>query len=129
MKPLLFCLLCLPTLGFAQDIDCEQAQTQSEMTSCAGQEYEQADAALNIAYRAVMEEVKQLDADLPKADRGAAEALLRAQRAWVTVRDETCTARGYIYHGGSAEQMLVLSCQAGMTRARTDELLMLTRLD
>lgn len=129
MKRIALCLGLFAAPASAQTLNCELAETQTQMTQCAQMEWKAADAALNRAYTGVIEEMRRIDADLPKADRGAEAALRRSQRAWITVRDETCLARGYLLRGGSAEPMLVASCQAGMTLARTDEILMLTRLD
>ena len=106
----------------AQDVDCANAQAQMEMNFCARQEWQVADADLNDAYKSAMALMKTIDADLPKAERGAEDSLRAAQRAWVTFRDAACTAEGYPMHGGSAEPMVVNGCLAQLTRQRAKSL-------
>ena len=132
MKLMLLWIFPIAGFGFqaaAQTDACNTAQTQAEFNICAAQDWEDADAALNIAYRFAVDEMKRIDADLPASQRGAEAALRRSQRAWITVRDDTCAARGYLMHGGSAEPMLVFGCRAEMSRARTAELATLAQLD
>lgn len=118
-------LLLAPAAG-AQEVDCENAMAQVEMTFCARQEYEAADAALNAAYKQARAAMKAIDANLPEDERGAETSLLDAQRAWITYRDAACTAEGYLMHGGTAEPLLVYGCLATLTRGRTQDLLYLT---
>ncbi len=106
----------------AQDVDCQNAQAQMEMTYCAEQDWLAADAALNTAYKAARAAMQSVDAELPKAERGAEENLRTAQRAWVTFRDAACAAEGYPMHGGTAEPMVIYGCRARLTEARTEDL-------
>ena len=119
-------LLCLaPLPGFAQDapdVDCANAMTQMEMPFCAEQDWIAADAALNDAWAPAMARMRELDEDQPEDLKGAAEALRAAQRAWVGYRDLACTAEGYQERGGSMEPMVIYSCRARLTEARTEEL-------
>lgn len=117
----LLMLLALP--AGAQDVDCENAMAQQEMNLCAAQDYEEADAALNDAYRQARAAMKGLDANLSAGDRGAEAALLAAQRAWLPYRDAACASAGWLMHGGSAEPLVVYGCLASLTRQRTEELL------
>ena len=117
------CVMAAPVA--AQTGFCDNAMTQFQINECTAQEMEAADAALNIAYKAAMVTMKEVDTYVPRAERGAAAALLRAQRAWITVRDETCTAQGYAMYGGSARQSLINGCLTMMTQSRTEELLRL----
>lgn len=114
------CFLGAPAV--AQAGYCDNAQTQYEINDCVAQELDAADDALNEAYGAAMAAMKEIDTWVPKSDRGAAAALLRGQRAWITVRDETCTAQGYAMYGGSARQTEVNGCKTMMTESRTQEL-------
>ncbi|MBC7476566.1 MAG: DUF1311 domain-containing protein [Pseudorhodobacter sp.] len=107
---------------WAQDVDCANTETQMEMTYCAEQDWNDADADLNDAYKDAMAALKQVDADLPKADRHAAEYLRQAQRDWISYRDNACAAEGYSMHGGSAEPMVIYGCRARLTRERTEGL-------
>lgn len=106
----------------AQDIDCNSAVTQLDMTLCAKKDWEAADAELNAAYKSAMAAMKQTDKDLPEDLKGAAETLRIAQRAWIPYRDSACDSYGFLARGGSMESMLVLGCRADLTRKRTSEL-------
>lgn len=102
----------------AQEVDCQNAMAQAELTFCAEQDWQRADRDLNDAYKAAMAQMKSIDVNLPKDQQGAAGHLKAAQRAWVTFRDEACAAEGYQMHGGSAEPMVIYSCRASLTRER-----------
>ncbi len=125
-----FCLLALllaPSLAvstpaMAQEVDCEAAQTQNDLNWCAKQEWLMADADLNEAYAAAMAFMAEIDASLPAEEQGAKAALRAAQRAWVTVRDESCAAEGYVNYGGSMQPMVIYGCSARMSAARAEEL-------
>ena len=106
----------------AQDVDCTNAQTQMELTFCAEQDWQAADADLNAAYTAAQKVMRAIDAGLPKAEQGAEANLRAGQRAWVTFRDATCAAEGYAMHGGSAEPMLIYGCRARLTEQRGADL-------
>lgn len=112
----------LATPVWAQDVGCSNAQTQMEMTSCAEQDWQTADADLNAAYAAAQKVMRAIDAGLPKAEQGAEANLRAGQRAWVTFRDATCAAEGYAMHGGSAEPMLIYPCRARLTEQRGADL-------
>jgi uncharacterized protein YecT (DUF1311 family) len=121
IRPLFaLCLLSLPAA--AQEIDCANAMAQMELNQCAYDEWEAADAALNAAYKDAMALLKEWDANLPANEKGGAEALKSAQRAWITFRDEACAAEGYAMKGGSAEPLLVYGCMRVLTEERTAHL-------
>ncbi|MDE1157919.1 MAG: lysozyme inhibitor LprI family protein [Neorhizobium sp.] len=103
--------------------DCAQAETQTDMTLCAGQDLELADKALNQQYRVTRDAMRKRDADAV-ADKaaGAEDALVTAQRAWVNYRDAQCTSFGFQAHGGTMEPMLVAQCKADLSRNRTQAL-------
>lgn len=107
---------------WAQDVDCAKAEAQVELTFCAEQDWNAADADLNDAYKSAVTALKQVDADLPQADRHAVEFLRQAQRDWISYRDNACAAEAYPMHGGSAEPMAIYGCRARLTRERTDGL-------
>ena len=105
------------TPGLAQedrDINCDDAYTQSEMNICAARDYDDADAALNAQWSVTYAAM----ADYP----GAKQTLLEAQRAWLTYRDAQCDAVGTPYEGGSIQPLVIATCLANLTRARTEEL-------
>ena len=121
------CILAagLSVWGFgasAQTLDCDNAQTQMEMTACAEQDWQAADAELNEAYEAAAAFMAGIDADLAEDEPGAATYLRDAQRDWIRFRDNACAAEGYVFHGGSAEPMVIYACRARLTTARTDDL-------
>jgi uncharacterized protein YecT (DUF1311 family) len=122
---LALCLLAAPLA--AQDVDCANATAQAELTYCAEQDWMTADADLNAAYKAAMALMKQIDADLPQDEQGAAANLKSAQRAWISFRDAACAAEGYLMHGGSAEPMVIYGCRAGLTKVRAADLWLLAQ--
>ena len=106
--------------------NCDDPQTQSAMTACAGAAFKAADVALNAQWKVTHGFMKERDAAIGAADAdgrpGYAAALLEAQRAWLEFRDAQCGVEGYAARGGSMEPMLVNSCLADLTRRRTDQL-------
>ena len=92
------------------------------MTICTDRDYKAADAELNAVWPQARAAAKAMDAGLEDSLKGADKALLAAQRGWIAYRDGRCEMAGFEARGGSLESMLVLSCLADMTRARTDEL-------
>jgi uncharacterized protein YecT (DUF1311 family) len=115
-------LLFLATPATAQDVDCANAMSQSDMNACAYQDWEIQDADLNAAYVAAMDLLQLWDANLPEDEKGGVKALRDAQRAWITFRDKACEAEGYAMKGGSAEPLLVYGCMARLTEARAGQL-------
>lgn len=118
----LFALILLPLPLMAQEVDCANAITQADMNTCAARDLTEADSALNLAFGAAVKRMKAVDAGLPQDRRGAEDALRRAQRAWITLRDAGCEAAAWSYDGGSMQGMVLVSCKAEATRARNAEL-------
>lgn len=114
---------------WAQEVDCTDPFTQIDMTFCAEAEWNAADADLNLAYKEAMQVMKQIDANLPDVDQGAAGLLRQAQRDWISFRDNACDAEGYTVHLGSAEPMVIFGCRARLTVQRTDDLMLLATGD
>ncbi len=106
----------------AQEVDCADAISQSDMNICAEEDWQEADQDLNTTYQDVMAAMQQIDADLPDDLSGAEDALRDAQRAWISYRDANCTAAGFMMRGGSAEPLLVFGCLRELTLNRTQEL-------
>jgi len=106
----------------AEDVDCDNAETQSDMTSCAQARYEEADKGLNAQYKKTRAAMVAIDQDLDTDMKGAEQALLKAQRAWITYRDAQCENYGFQARGGTMEPMLVAGCLADLTDLRTKEL-------
>ena len=112
--------------------NCEAPRVQQEMNWCAGQDFAAADAAMNAQWRLTREAMKARDTAFAAqggADRrkGWSASLLEAQRGWLRFRDAQCALEGYGARGGSLEPLLVASCKARLTRARTGELKALTQ--
>ena len=108
--------------ALADNLDCRNPQTQSDMTACEQQRQSDADAALNVQYRKTRGAAVEIDKNLDENLRGAEKALVKAQRAWVDFRDGQCEASGFGMRGGSGEPMLVAGCTADLTDKRTAEL-------
>lgn len=122
-------LLLSTSLSIAQDsepeVDCSNAVTQMDMNICADRDYQEADTALNAAYKKALAATRAMDDELKDMGEnyvGAVEALKRAQRSWIGYRDGQCELAGFEARGGSMEPMLVSGCLADLTRKRTDEL-------
>ena len=94
--------------------DCENAQSQTDMTECAAKALQHADAKLNAHY-------KEIEGRL-KDDAPTRKLLVSAQRAWIAYRDAECTFQPSGAEGGSAYPMLVASCKAGLTTERAKAL-------
>ncbi len=106
----------------AQDVDCDNAETQTDMTSCAQARYDEADKGLNAQYKLTRAAMATIDEDLDGDMKGAEQALLKAQRAWINYRDAQCENYGFQARGGTMEPMLVAGCLADLTDLRTKEL-------
>jgi uncharacterized protein YecT (DUF1311 family) len=115
----------LPLAVSAQEVDCANAMAQQDLNACAYADWEAADAELNAAYQAARAVLQGIDADLPADDRGADAQLKIGQKAWITFRDATCAAEGYVMHGGSAEPLLIYGCMARLTEQRSADLRLL----
>jgi uncharacterized protein YecT (DUF1311 family) len=98
--------------GPARAEDCHRAMAQADMDSCAEQDFENADTALNLTYQALQE---RLD------DHGRA-ALRSAELAWIRWRDAECGSRTLHSEGGTIRPVELAECRADLTKARTDQL-------
>ena len=116
-------LLFVPALALADDkVDCANPQVQIEMNYCAEQDYLAADKQLNDAYKQAMAAMKNIDSYLEPDQRGAADALKKAQREWIPFRDDACQAEGYMVSGGSMMSMIIYQCLERLTRQRISDL-------
>jgi len=99
-------LLALLGLPAAAQSYCD-GQTQIDMTYCAQERWQIADAELNRLWSRVK----------PVADaRGTGTALLAEQRAWLKRRDATCEPA--LSSGGSGAQMFYWLCMEDATLQR-----------
>ncbi|WP_064705992.1 lysozyme inhibitor LprI family protein [Rhizobium bangladeshense] len=115
-------MLLVSGAASAEDIDCQNPKTQSDMTSCEAARHETADKALNEQYKKTRAAMIAIDKDLDGDMKGAEKALVKAQRAWIDYRDAQCDAFGFQARGGTMEPMLVAGCLAEETDKRTKEL-------
>ncbi|WP_292898085.1 lysozyme inhibitor LprI family protein [Nitratireductor sp.] len=109
--------LVLAPFGFvaqAEDLDCDNAQTQLDMTQCAAREYEAADKALNAQYASVRQRYS--------GNEDARTLLRDAQRAWIGFRDAHCDLETLAVRGGSIEPMIRAQCLQKLTEERTEQL-------
>lgn len=115
-------LLFVPVAASAQALDCANPVTQTEMNGCAAAAYQQADGALNVAYRDARDRARGMDQYL-SSDEVPAEIILRdAQRAWIPFRDQACEAESLLARGGSLQPLLFYTCLERLTRQRTEDL-------
>jgi uncharacterized protein YecT (DUF1311 family) len=106
-------LLLLPAPALAQEVDCAAATATVELSFCASQRLEAADAALNYAYEAAVAAARGYE--------GGQEALLReAQRAWIAFRDAACSAEGSLYEGGTMQPLVGTDCLVRLTDRAKD---------
>ncbi len=118
-------LLLLVATADDPSIDCDNQGYQVEMNYCAGQDYEVADVALNAQWQLTVTEMRERDKNIDRSydtQPTHYDALLAAQRAWLTYRDQHCLNEGFAARGGSMAPMLHSGCMARLTKARTAEL-------
>lgn len=111
--------LALASPALAQDLDCDNAMTQTDLNQCANLDFELADEALNDAWKIVHKQIGERDND----EGSGVRKLLAAQRTWLAYRDAHCDSVGDAYEGGSMQPMIVAGCRAGLTAERTQHLL------
>lgn len=112
----------------ANDLDCSDPESlpQQLMNQCGWLALEEADIALNVAYKDARRAVKAMGSGSRPDGKAEADVLRDAQRAWITFRDLACDVEGSIARGGSLEPFLVSSCLARLTEQRTRDLRLLT---
>ena len=93
--------------------ECRDAQTQTDLNICSYKAYQNADKALNEAYKTAVTEATSL--------WGSPDKLRDAQRAWITYRDKACEVYNYP-EGGSIQPLLINECMLKITKDRTDDL-------
>lgn len=116
---LVFSAITAPAI--AQDWDCSKSDElpQQGMNFCASQDFHAADAALNSAWSLIRKNaIKRSD---------GVDPLLIGQRAWLDYRDNQCAAESLSFEGGSLQPFINATCRARVTRARTEELLLMER--
>lgn len=116
MKALAVALCFCAGAAAAQDVDCARAVAQQDMNWCAAEEYRAADKVLNDEWRLTIGWAREV---------GLEEDLRAAQRAWIAYRDAACAVEAAVWEGGSMAPLIHATCMTRLTRARTDDLVML----
>ncbi len=113
---LLFCAgLLIANGAYAQsEAECVSPQGQQMMNACAAKDYSAADDALNVAWASAKAFGDAI---------GQGNALLKAQRAWLTYRDAACAVHASAYEGGSLQPFIHATCLSRITHERTAMLL------
>jgi uncharacterized protein YecT (DUF1311 family) len=107
-----------------EDVDCAHAADTPTILECAGDEFGKADDELNAVYKQAMASQVATDKQLAgtSIDVGAASALRKAQRAWITYRDAHCEAIAFQDAGGTARPIDEVVCETDLTRERIKRL-------
>ncbi|MFB2918339.1 lysozyme inhibitor LprI family protein [Aerosakkonema funiforme] len=101
-----------PDVRVAQQPNCNNPQTQSEMNACAGISYQNADRKLNQVYQQL----------LPKLPAARKQKLVAAQQAWIKFRDASCVFERSEVEGGTMAPTIYGNCLATVTEQRTKDL-------
>lgn len=101
-------LLYVP--AFAQN--CENAQSQMELNQCSYHQFQTADAALNVSYQKLM----------AKLSPEQQASLRKAERSWVSYRDNECAFETIGSLGGSINALMVNQCEMNLTVAQMKRL-------
>ncbi len=107
---LLFFSLFISNLTFA--LDCQNAQTQTDLNQCAAAELNQATTQINQTY-------DQLRAKLNPEQK---QQLKKVQLAWIKFKNLACDFEASGVEGGSAHSMILAACLAEQTRQRNTAL-------
>jgi len=91
-------------------------ETTLGMISCTSRELTLWDEKLNSEYNALRNLLQRLEATNRR------EALLTAQRAWITYRDAECAQSSLLFEGGSLARVVHVDCVNAMTAKRAIQL-------
>ncbi|MBD8556601.1 DUF1311 domain-containing protein [Rhizobium sp. CFBP 8762] len=117
--------VCFGSPAFAEEkLPCTDKVTTYDIKMCLKDAFEQADADLNRAYKALRQAAEEWDAvEEDEQMKGAVKALIAAQRAWIVYRDQNCIVEGFRARGGSLESVFVTHCEIRLTKVRTKEMI------
>lgn len=96
----------------AQNPNCNNPQTQTDMNICAGIFYRNADRKLNQIYQRM----------LPKVPAARKQKLIAAQQAWIRFRDTSCEFERSEFEGGTIAPLIHGNCMTTVTEQRTKDL-------
>lgn len=106
----LYCVAATPSGVEPPPVDpCADAMTTAQMQACLGERYQEADGALNRAYRQAMEAL----------DETRQAKLRAAQRAWIDFRDKSAEFEASVAEDGSLYQLIHLETLVAMTQERS----------
>lgn len=112
-------LTCMVSLALAKDVslykteDCGKYTVQMDLNTCAGNNYQSADAALNAIYKQIM---------ISTMDRASKDKLRDSERIWIKSRDRQCNEVAAPDEGGSIYNMDLANCLEERTAKRIREL-------
>lgn len=114
------CVFAITSLAVSAQVKtaCESPSNTVEINACAKQRYDAQDRLLNRTYQALLKELS----DTPIAGQSPRQLLVESQRKWLAFRDADCNAQAHLYHGGSIQTAMHLSCLRQRTEQRTKDL-------
>ena len=111
---------------------CNRDGSEHEMRICAHDDYVAADRQLNAQWRKTIAAVKRQGAESKNIREKMwglgppNESLVRAQRAWIVFREQSCRTEERI-SAGSVHTRRYFECMEAMTKERTQQLFKLSR--
>lgn len=94
----------------------DNATNNMAMKQCVYDEYSRQDKKLNAEYQELMKVLKK---DTSSEGQEITNRVIKAERAWITLRDTSCDVEGIDMMGGTGEGLIVGGCLGKMTRERT----------
>lgn len=91
------------------------ATSNNAMKQCVFAEYDRQDKKLNAEYQELMGKLKKDESDEGKE---ILNRVIKAERAWITLRDTSCAVEGIDMMNGSGEGLIIGGCLGKMTRER-----------
>ncbi|MEJ5375724.1 MAG: lysozyme inhibitor LprI family protein [bacterium] len=110
-------LLLLVPWGGALGSDCDG--NTLEILECLEKKYKELDSKLNHLYRRILDQLGP-SAKQTSQDRKAnvRDLFVKAQKAWISFRDEECRARYSYFSEGSMGKLELMECQVELTKER-----------
>jgi len=117
----LFVLLSMTPVAFADSDPCEKTVTDNEINACAKARLDTADQKLNDTYKQLMSFLSQPDYR-GRSNEFAKKNLIKAQRHWINLRDVDCDVVSFLNSEGTIRTYLHLQCKVEMTLQRESHL-------
>lgn len=102
-------------------METDEGQTDMGMTDCLSDEESAWDALLNARYKTALSEAKDMDKRLAEDgnfETGVADALVKAQRAWIAYRDAESDRLFELNKEGTIRTVVAASCMNDLTATR-----------